>query len=94
MAQLLASRREQERHSRQAVDAVRAHVAMRARAKDAEVQHLRAAQAMKEQQQAEQSATCRQLQRIMSHQATLLDATEQAQAALLQTADGALPLDS
>ena len=32
------------------------------RAKDAEAQHLRAAKAMKEQQQAEQSATCRQLQ--------------------------------
>ena len=36
----------------------------------------------------------RQMQRMMLRQATLLDATEQAQAALLQVAGGALPLDS
>ena len=49
---------------------------------------------MKEQQQAEQSVTRRQLQRMLLRQGAQLEATEQAQAALLQTADGALLLDS
>jgi len=76
------------------VDASRILDATRAGSKDAELQHLRGAQAMKEQQQAEQSATRMKLQRKLSLQSSQLEMTEQAQAALLQTAYGALLLDS
>ena len=53
VAELLASGREQERHSRQDLEGSSILDAKRALAKDAEAQHLRAAQAMKEQQQSE-----------------------------------------
>ena len=48
---------------------------------------------MKEQQQAEQSATRMKLQRKLSLQSSQLEMTEQAQAALQQTTEGLLLLD-
>jgi len=77
VAELLASGHGHERASLQAVDAARVLDAMRARAKDAELEMLRAAQAPKEQQQAEQSATHGHLRQKLAQQGVQLEAKEQ-----------------
>ena len=72
VAELLASSCVQERHSCQAVKAAHTLAETWARAKDAEVEYLRAAQARKYERITEQSATFRQLWQELARQGAKL----------------------